>query len=67
MLGLKADAPSNRLYLTPKLPPWLGQASVRNLRIGRGTIDLYFERCGDETSFQITDNGAGVEIVIPPR
>ncbi|MEE8174610.1 MAG: glycogen debranching N-terminal domain-containing protein [Dehalococcoidia bacterium] len=67
MLGLQVDAPSNRLYLTPKLPPWLGQASVRNLRIGRGTIDLHFERRGDETSFQITANDAGVEVVIPPR
>jgi len=67
MLGLQADAPSNRLYLTPKLPPWLGQASVRNLRIGKGTIDLHFERRGEETRFQITDNDAGVEVVIPPR
>ena len=67
MLGLQVDAPSNRLYLTPKLPPWLEHASVRNLRIGRGTIDLYFERRGEETSFQITENEAGVEVVIPSR
>ena len=66
-LGLQVDAPSNRLYLTPKLPAWLEYASVRNLRVGRGTIDLYFERRGEETSFQITENEAGVEVVIPPR
>jgi hypothetical protein len=67
MLGLQVDAPSNRLYLAPKLPPWLGQASVRNLRVGRGTVDLHFERHDEETSFRITENEAGVEVVIPPR
>ena len=67
MLGIQVDAPSNRLYLTPKLPPWLNYASVRNLRIGQRTIDLYFERRGEETSFQITENEASVEVVLPPR
>jgi len=67
MLGLQVDAPSNRLYLAPKLPPWLGQASVRNLRVGRGTVDLHFERHDEETSFRIAENEAGVEVVIAPR
>ena len=67
MLGLQVDAASKRLYLTPKLPSWLEHASVRNLRIGKGTVDLYFERHDEDTSFKIAENEAGVEVVIPPR
>ncbi|MBE9501389.1 MAG: amylo-alpha-1,6-glucosidase [Chloroflexi bacterium] len=67
MLGLRVDAASKRLFLTPKLPEWLKQASVRNLRVGQGTIDLHFERHGEDTSFQITENEAGFEVVIPSR
>ena len=67
MLGLQVNAATKRLYLTPKLPSWLEHASVRNLQIGKGTVDLYFERHGEDTSFKIAENEAGVEVVIPPR
>lgn len=66
MLGIAVDAASKRLYLTPQLPSWLKQASVCNLRIGKGTVDLYFERYDEATSFKIAQNEAGVEVVIPP-
>jgi glycogen debranching enzyme len=66
MLGLQPDAANKRLYLSPRLPEWLQTASVPKLRIGEGTIDLYFERHGEETSFTIADNTAQVEVVIPP-
>jgi glycogen debranching enzyme len=66
MLGIAVDAASRRLYLTPRLPPWLKYASVRDLRIGRGTVALYFERHDEDTSFTITQNEAGVEVVLPP-
>jgi len=67
MLGLEVDAASKRLFLTPKLPEWLENASVQNLRVGQGTIDIYFERRGEDTSFQIAENEAGFEVVIPPH
>ncbi len=66
LLGLQVDAFSKRIYLTPKLPPWLEQASVRGLRIGEGTVDLHFESHDEDTSFEITQNEAGVEVVLPP-
>ncbi len=65
MLGIEVDAASKRLYLTPKLPSWLERASVRNLRIGEGTVDIEFERHGEDTSFRIIQNEAGFEVVIP--
>jgi len=67
MLGLQPDAANKRLYLSPRLPSWLDRASVRNLKIGEGTIDLYFARHDEETSFEIAENTAAVEVVIPPR
>ena len=67
MLGLQPDAANKRLYLSPRLPSWLKSASVQNLRIGQGTVDLCFERREEETSFEIARNTAGVEVVIPAR
>jgi len=67
MLGLQPDAAHKRLYLSPRLPSWLKSASVQNLRIGQGTVDLCFERREEETSFEIARNTAGVEVVIPAR
>ena len=67
MIGIGVDAASKRLYLTPHLPDWLKYASVPNLRIGKGRVDLYFERHEEDTSFRITENEAGVEVVMPPR
>ncbi len=67
MLGLKVDAFTKRIYLTPKLPPWLKQASITGLRIGQGTVDLHFERYDEDTSFKITQNESGIEVVLPPH
>ncbi len=69
MLGLQVDAVAKRVYLSPRLPGWLRYASVQNLRVGRKTVSLYFERQmpDEETRFEISDNDAGVEVVIPPR
>ncbi|MDY6918263.1 MAG: glycogen debranching N-terminal domain-containing protein [Chloroflexota bacterium] len=66
LLGLQVDAHSRRIYVTPKLPPWLREASVSGLRVGGGTVDLFFARHDEETSFRITKNEADVEVVIPP-
>lgn len=67
LLGLQVDASQRRLYLTPMLPNWLQNATVKNLRIGQGTVNLYFERRGEATRFEITENKAWVEVVIPFR
>ena len=66
MLGLQPDAAHKRLYLSPTLPEWIETASVHKLRIGEGTVDLHFERHGEETGVRIAENTAEVEIVILP-
>ena len=44
-------------------------ASVRNLRVGKKTVSMHFERQApdEKTRFEKSDNEAGVEVVIPPR
>lgn len=67
MLGLKVDAAAKRIYLTPRLPCWLQHVLIKKLRIGSGTVNLHFDRHGDYTRFDISENEAGVEVVIPPH
>lgn len=40
MLGLRADAAHQRLYVRPVLPPWLDWVALHGLRIGRARVDL---------------------------
>ena len=63
MLGLRADAPTNRLYLDPDLPDWLPDVTLRGLTVGKAllgdlivdkaTLDLRFWREGDRTRWEI--------------
>jgi glycogen debranching enzyme len=69
LLGIQADAAARRIYLSPRLPKWLRHVSADNLRVGDKTVSLRFDRVGDdeETRFEISDNEAGLEVVVPPR
>jgi glycogen debranching enzyme len=49
ILGIQADAPSNRLYVDPDLPPWLPDVTLHGLRVGEATLDLTFFRDHERT------------------
>ena len=54
LLGLKPDATSRELKIVnPCLPEFLTFLEVRNLRVGKGWLDLDFLREGDTTSCRI--------------
>ncbi|MGI8550423.1 MAG: amylo-alpha-1,6-glucosidase [Dehalococcoidia bacterium] len=53
ILGLQADAPNNRLYVDPELPPWLPEVTLHGLKVGKAGIDLHFQRDGDSTRWEI--------------
>jgi glycogen debranching enzyme len=53
LLGLDADAAKNRLYINPLLPPWLPDLTVRQLRVGKATLDLRFWREGAVTRYEV--------------
>lgn len=48
ILGLCPDAPNRRLLLVrPVLPDFLGRVRLERLRVGRGEVDLLYERVRD--------------------
>jgi glycogen debranching enzyme len=53
MLGFQPDAPHGMLYVDPALPPWLGDLTVRDLRIGEQVFDIRFWRSDEETRFDV--------------
>jgi glycogen debranching enzyme len=53
LLGFFPDAPRDRLYVDPKLPTWLPDLAVRDLRIGKHRLDIRFWRDGGEMAFEV--------------
>ena len=68
MLGLKAEAPENRLRIVnPKLPQWLSHVHVRRLRVGRGAVTLNFRREARSTHVEVQEATGGLDVVISNR
>ncbi len=44
ILGLKADAPNQALYVDPHLPKWLPDVTLKDMTIGNATVNLRFWR-----------------------
>ena len=55
MLGLRADAPRQRLYVAPTLPNWLPEIELRQLRVGACHLNLRFWREGKTTRWEVLD------------
>jgi glycogen debranching enzyme len=61
MLGLCADAPRDKLYVDPWLPPWLPDLTVADLRVGRHKFAIRFWReASSGSQFEVLDGDAGV-------
>jgi glycogen debranching enzyme len=67
ILGLEVDAIQNRLILNPHFPQGLNRVQIRNLRVGRHTMDLLIARSGPDApiAVQVLRNPAGVGVAIP--
>ncbi len=57
-----SDERGSRLYLVPALPDWLPELTIRNLRAGRGALELRFSAGGVE----ILKNTSGFSVVQGP-
>jgi hypothetical protein len=63
MLGLNPDAPRGELRIDePKLPRWLNEVTVENLRVGKGAVSLKFIRDGDQTECVVLANNSGLKV-----
>jgi len=55
ILGIEQDAPNERLWIDPALPPWLPDITLINVPLGAERFTLHFTRDGDSTSCDVTD------------
>ena len=64
-LGLEPDATENILRVVrPALPEWLGEVTVRGLKVGEATVDLLFRRRGDETSVVVLGQHGTLQVLV---
>jgi len=64
-LGLEPDATENTLRIVrPVLPDWLGEVSVRGLRVGKATVDLLFRRHHGETSVFVLEQHGPLHVLV---
>jgi glycogen debranching enzyme len=68
LLGIEPDAPNGKLHLTPALPAWLPEVTLRALRVGNQRFDLRFWRDGEATRVKVLSGDAGAVVVsgVPP-
>lgn len=60
LLGFEPDAPQGKLYVDPVLPDWLPDLTLRDLRLGKQTLDLRFWREGGQTRFEVLKGDRGM-------
>lgn len=53
--GIQPDAPNGRLYIDPKLPDWMPQMTLKELRLGKDLLHLRFWRAGAATLWEVAD------------
>lgn len=58
ILGIVPDAPHEKLFIDPVLPPWLPDITISDLRLGPHKFDIRFWRDGEATKFQVLRGNA---------
>jgi glycogen debranching enzyme len=62
-LGLEFDPDRNEILLRkPRLPPFLEEVTLRNLRLGHSTVDLMLRRHNTDVSLQVLRNEGQIKV-----
>jgi glycogen debranching enzyme len=59
LVGLQPDAAAGKLYIDPRLPHWLTDLELHDIKVGAERFDLRFDRNDNETSFKVLRGPAG--------
>ncbi len=62
MLGLRADAPSGRLFVHPTLPRWLPDIELHGLRVGHARLSLRFWREKEVSRWEVKEQEGSVKV-----
>jgi glycogen debranching enzyme len=63
-LGLRIDGAKNRVvFERPCLPEGIPQLSIRGLRIGNASVDLFFERQAENVRVQVLEKQGEVDVI----
>jgi glycogen debranching enzyme len=66
MLGIYPFAPMNLLLLDPRLPQWLPELTLSDLRVGDAKVTLRFYRRGDNTHYEVTEKRGKLHVIRQP-
>jgi glycogen debranching enzyme len=62
-LGLESDLDRNEiLFRNPRLPPFLEEVILRNLRLGQSAMDVMLHRHGTDVSLQVLRNEGHIKV-----
>lgn len=62
-LGLEFDPDRNEILLrNPRLPPFLEEVILRNLRLGQSAVDVMLHRHGTDVSLQVLRNEGHIRV-----
>jgi len=59
LFGLEVDAIEKKIHLQPHLPFTWTDASLRNVSLGTGTLNLFLHRDAASTTLRVENHGAG--------
>jgi glycogen debranching enzyme len=63
-LGLRIEGAGNRvIFERPCLPEGIPQLSIRGLRVGPASVDLFFERQADNVRVQVLEKQGEVDVI----
>ena len=62
ILGIRADAPSQHLFVDPQLPKWLPDVTLRGLAVGKARLDLRVWRDGERTHWDASVSEGQLEV-----
>ncbi|HET9280375.1 MAG TPA: glycogen debranching N-terminal domain-containing protein [Candidatus Angelobacter sp.] len=66
MLGIYPFAFTKVLLLDPHLPDWLPEITLRNLRVGKATVDIRFYLQGKRTHFDVLEKRGTLHVLRQP-